>query len=108
MRKNECVFNNNSRWKPDVYKGIFPDCSPLQTPQQSYKKSGCESHIHRKVIIELVQNEINKGEQVYGGAGFFGEVRGPCGWKEEKKYDCCFSKCRPMWKTRLWPLKVSL
>lgn len=45
---------------------------------------------------------------VEGGAGFFGEVRGPCGWKDSAKYDCCFSKCRSKWKTRLYPLNVSL
>lgn len=50
----------------------------------------------------------NKNLLIYGGAGFFGEIQGPCGWKENKKYDCCFTRCSPTWKTRLWPLKVKL
>ncbi len=43
---------------------------------------------------------------IYGGAGFFGEVQGPCGWKDSSKYSCCFSKCKSTWKTKLWPFNI--
>jgi hypothetical protein len=89
-----CIFNNNSRWKPDVYDSI-PRLQntihgPLGPLGPNNKRNAQTNHI------------------VTGGAGFFGEIRGPCGWKEEKKYDCCFKKCKPLWKTRLWPFKISL
>lgn len=65
-----CVWNINSRWKPD------------------------SSQPHLQIV--------------YGGAGFFGEVKGPCGWKDSSQYSCCFSRCKATWKTRLWPFNVYL
>lgn len=47
-------------------------------------------------------------QKIKGGAGLFGEVKGPCGWKDSAKYDCCFTKCKPTWKTRLFPFNIKL
>lgn len=95
-----CIFNNNSRWKPDVYNSL-PDLQQI-----SYNNSYLFDSIN--YINENNYPRKNHNHIITGGAGFFGEIRGPCGWKEDKKYDCCFKKCKPLWKTRLWPFKISL
>lgn len=89
-----CVFNNNSRWKPDIYE-----------KNNNLYKTKCEKCA---TIEQKYAADQNLERVLYGGAGFFGEIRGPCGWKEGKNQDCCFKKCKPLWKTRLWPFKVYL
>jgi hypothetical protein len=54
------------------------------------------------------QNVHSQNNIYYGGRGLFGEIKGPCGWKEQSKYSCCFMRCKPTWKTRLFPLKAEL
>jgi hypothetical protein len=95
---NGCLFHNNSRYKPDIYENINTNCN--------FIKNGL---LNKDLMSnDSMSNGLMSNGLLYGGAGFFGEVQGPCGWKEDKKYDCCFTKCKSKWKTRLWPLKVSL
>ncbi len=92
------LFNINSRWKPDIYDNLqFFGNGPVHLKPGTFNSNSNDIHFQRATLAKL-----------YGGAGFFGEVRGPCGWKENKKKDCCFKKCKPLWKTRLWPFNISI
>ena len=94
-----CNFNVNTRYKPDVY---VTECREWVAKNIIF----LEQQPFAPNINDMFRCQTH--QSVRGGAGFFGEVQGPCGWKDSKKYDCCFTKCRSKWKTRLWPFKIYL
>ena len=59
--------------------------------------------INMKQIWNINTRHYDKRTFVGGASGFFKEVKGPCGWKDSEKYSCCFYRCHPTWKTRLFP-----
>lgn len=94
---NRCmVFNVNSREKPDVYLDLFRCTEQAAPSSAAAKKNMC------------CKGTTQSAGVLHGGAGFFGEIQGPCGWKDSTKYSCCFTKCRSKWKTRLWPSNIYL
>jgi len=59
-----------------------------------------------KKIIQIKKEQCKNGGR--SNNGFFGEVKGSCGWKPRRTGDCCFSKCSSAWKTRLYPFNLYL
>jgi hypothetical protein len=125
MNPYNCNWNTPTKWKPDLrmyqpnpnlllkqsgvewiykcsnenkYYGVIPN---------SNKKS------NEYIIIGNNKQDLSKNNLIDSGGrggrggggikykGFFGEVKGSCGFKT--KNDCCFSKCKPLWKTKLYP-----
>lgn len=104
MNPYNCNWNIPTKWKPDLR--MYSENPILDSSiQWKYK---CNNNgligIRNDNKIIKINKVINGGRR----AGFFGEVKGSCGWKPRRTGDCCFSKCDSTWKTRLYPFNVKL
>lgn len=111
MNPYNCTWNTPTKWKPDL-RLYISDSNKLSKQSGVEWIYNCSNENEYYGVIPNTSTEyitISKNKkynnQIKNGGikykGFFGEVKGSCGFKT--KNNCCFSKCNPLWKTKLYP-----
>jgi len=111
MNPNCCNWNIQSKWNPD-FRMIVDEPIKYSGFELNYNLSNDNMNIYKDYTncnyVKVYKKNCNKNNIVNGGGGFFGEVKGSCGWKKRGTNDCCWTKCKPAWKTQLYPFKAKL
>jgi hypothetical protein len=115
MNPYNCNWNTPTKWKPDLRMIVN---NPIEDSGIQWKYDYSNKNTYTGTILRMDAENINDCQIIQikkdkkncktGGAGFFGEVKGSCGWKKRGYADCCFSKCSPAWKTTLYPFDIKL